>query len=292
MLRKTNYILLIIVGMLLIISNSSFAAKAKKVTPGNYKGIAKLMRENGFKAKTASWTSNIAQTTEGSKTETSETKAWISGNKYRMESKDKQKQQIQVILDDGNNFYMYNPAEKKAFKMGDVKNTMFASILNSDVVAESARQRKQAKKVGTETIDGKACDILEYRSTLNVLNSTVNSDVKEWLWVKEQFPLKSIVKTPKHQMKIAFMSTDVPASETITDVKNLVINVPMDETLFSLPEGTKIETMEMPNNAMSGKAAGEQSQGGNSQPDTTGNAQEEEQSGPPPVVKDILKGLF
>ena len=47
-------------------------------------------------------------------------------------------------------------------------------------------------------------------------------------------------------MKIVFMTTEVPASETVHVVKDLTLDKPVDDSLFVLPAGTKVETLEMP----------------------------------------------
>jgi hypothetical protein len=257
------------------------------------------LQENGFKHKTAAWTSVSTATDENNKTTTSEGKVWLSGNKYRMEAKD-QKGKLNVFIQDGTDTFMVVPGEKKALRWGPGADKMFSGILSGDVVAESAKQRKQAKKIGSETLDGKLCAIYAYTSTVTVMENTVSSDVKEWNWTSEVFPIKSVVKTPKHKMKISFMTMDVPASETVTLIKDLVLDKPIDESLFQVPAGYKIETLDMPDSgqgnapaaggeesqpAKSGKASSA-SEGGSS--DDQGEAKEK----PAVDVNKLLKGLY
>lgn len=192
---------------------------------------------------------------------------------------------------------MYTPAERKAIKWGKALESMYAGMLSSDLVAESARQRKTAKKIGSETLEGKPCDIYIYKQTVTFMQNQVTSDVKEWFWAAEKFPLKTVVNTPKYQMKMMFITTDVPASETTSVIKDLKFDQTLDAGLFTLPAGTKVETMEMPA-AMGG---GEGAEEGNAGPGKTGKAKaaasegsdEDEGSQQPPVdVNKLIKGLF
>jgi len=287
--------------LLLALGASGLAAKSAPAEKAPHRSIPQIMREYGFKHKTASWTSVSTTKEEGGKTTTSEGKMWISGNKYRMESRDKQNNKTMVMIDDGQVMYMYDPAEKKAFVWGPGVEAMFGSMLNSDLVAESARQRKTARKVGSEVVDGKACDIYAYQSKITVMKNPVTSDVKEWLWKAEQFPIKTVVNTPKHKMKIMIMSMDVPASETTNEIKNLVLDKPVDESLFSLPAGTQVETMDMPEGRPGGD--GDEERPRTSAPKGKASAapedEEEEasESGdsdqqPPVDVNKLIKGLF
>lgn len=270
------------------------AAQSPKATK-SAKRIPQLMREGGFKHNTASWTTVSTQTDDQGKAKTSEAKMWLSGDKYRMESKD-EKGKVMAFLDDGKDVYMLNVSEKKAYLWGPSVEKMFGNVLNSDMVAESARQRKAAKKVGSESVEGKPCDIYAYKSTVSFMDNAVTSDVKEWVWAKENFPLKSKVNTPKHAMKIVFMTTEVPASESVSVVKDLALDKPVDDALFTLPAGVKVETLEMPAgmNANAGQDEGAAARAKTSKEKPgKGEAQsEEQQDGPPPAVKDMLKGLF
>jgi outer membrane lipoprotein-sorting protein len=245
---KVKTAVIVLLGGLLGMGSLGAAAEtAKKET----KHISKLMRENGFKHATASWTVLTTQTDENNKVTKSESKMWLSGDKYRMEAQDQKGKQM-IYLDDGKEVYLCNPAEKKAFRWGPSVESMFGSIMSGDLVAESARQRKTAKKLGSETVEGKPCDIFAYRSTVTVMSNPVTSDVKEWCWSQEKFPIKSQIKTPKHTMKIVFMTTEVPASESVNLVKDLELDKSLDESLFTLPADLKVETLELPGGAAGG----------------------------------------
>ncbi len=262
------------------------AAKSGQTAAPAKKHIAQLMREHGFKHKTANWTTRTVQKDETGKTTNSEGKMWIDGDKYRMESKDPKDGKLMVMIDDGQEMYMYTPAERKAVKWGQAMESMYSGMLSSDLVAESARQRRTAKKIGSEVVDGKPCDIYSYKQTVTFMQNQVTSEVTEWLWTAEKFPIKTVVKTPKYQMKMMFITTDVPASETTSTIHDLVYDRPTDAALFTLPAGTKVETLEMP--VAPGGAAG-------SGKTKAAASEEDEDQGEPELPVDVnkmLKGLF
>ena len=154
-----------------------------------------MMRENGFKHETASWTTVGTQTDENGKITTTEAKVWLSGDKYRMETKERKSGKLMVFLDDGKDVYMVKPDEKKAYLWDPAAEKMFGQIMSSDMVSEAIRQRKTAKKIGSETVEGKPCDIYAYKSTVTFMDNAVTSDVKEWCWAKENFSIKNLIKT-------------------------------------------------------------------------------------------------
>jgi outer membrane lipoprotein-sorting protein len=291
-----KWLAMFVLGLTLGLVQVGQAAKAAATDKAGHHSIVQTMRDNGFKHKTASWTTAMTVKDDTGKVTNSEAKMWLSGDKYRMANKD-QNGKSMIMIDDGKETYMLNPAEKTAYKWGPGVESMYSSVLASDVVAESARQRKHAKKIGSEAVDGKPCDIYAYKSSVTFMGSTVTSDVKEWTWTSEKFPLKTVAKTPKHQMKIVFMTTDVPASESTNVIKDLVFDGPIDEGLFTLPAGTKVETMDMPQGmtAGEGSAAGRPAVKGKSgQPGSSGESEGSEgQNQKPPVdVNKMLKGLF
>jgi outer membrane lipoprotein-sorting protein len=289
---------LIALGALMLVPGAAAAKAGKEAAPAK-KHIVQMMREHGFKHKTASWTTQTSQKDDTGKVVNSEGKMWIDGDKYRMESKNQQDGKQMVLLDDGQEMYMYTPADRKAIKWSKSMEAMYSGMMSSDIVAESARQRKTAKKVGAEAIDGKPCDIYVYKQTVTFMQNQVTSDVKEWFWAPEKFPIKTVVNTPKYQMKMMFISTDVPASETTSVIKDLKFDAPLDAGLFALPAGTKVETMEMPP-AMGGggEEAEPPAKAGKAKPAAASEEGSEEGGGgeepkqPPVDVNKMLKGLF
>jgi hypothetical protein len=254
------------------------ATKAKK-------SVVQMMKEAGFKHKTAQWTMFSTTTSKDGKTHKSESKMWISGEKYRMQAKDQKSGETMVYIDDTKVKYMYMPDDKKAVKITPKVESMYSGYLDSDMVAQSARQRKTAKKVGSGKVDGKKCGIYTYKNTVTVMGNEVKSDVKEWVWKKENLPLKSIVKTKAYKMNMGYMSMDMPESETTTLIKDVVLDKPIKDSLFKIPAGTKIETIEGAYGA-GAKPKSRPAKKGKSKPATPKDGEI------PDEVKEMMKGFF
>ncbi len=270
---KRLFALLLGLGLLSGVGQTGWAAKSDS------KSLVQNMRESGFSFKTASWTALSTQKDSRGKVTKSEVKIQISGDQYRLETKNPENGEKMVFIDTGKVKYMYMPDDKKALKLTPRMQEMYSGILSSDLVAESARQRKKAKKVGKGKVDGKPCTIYTYKSTLKMMGGTITSDVKEWVWNKKNFPLKSMVKTPKQKMNTGFSTVELPASETETVIKDLVLDKKIPASRFKLPAGTKIEEpeeMDMPRGSGRPKMP----------PLPTG------EDAPPPEVQDMLKNLF
>lgn len=239
---KIYRILLVIVGMICISSSPGWAndESGKVGVKANYDNTVRFLRKNGFTAKTAVWTETITCTMEG-KTTTSEAKSWISGDRYRRDSissEEKQTQRIVVTLDDGQDLYFYKPGQKHAIKFKN--STNFEGVLSKFPTAQET-----VKKIGTETIAGKVCDVLTFRRTVNVMESHSIDDVKEWMWAEERFPMKYIATAVGHPMIIsdeAHKSKIIQPSEETSIVKDVVLNGPIDENLFVLPSEIKVES--------------------------------------------------
>lgn len=275
---KRLSVTVMVAAMMLSIGSAGYAGKSSKSIP-------EVLRQHGFKHQTASWTTvSTSKDSKGKVTKTTG-KMWLKGNKYRLETKDKKQNKTTVFIDDGKERIVYMPEDKKAIKWSKEMESMYGGLMNSDVVAESARQRANAKKAGTGKVDGKKCTIYTYKSTLTYMNSKVTSDVKEWVWKKESIPLKSIVKTPKHKMQMGFMAVDVPASESTTEIKDIVLDKKIKDSLFTVPTGTKIETM---SSAMQSRPKMKKSSGKKSTPKAPKKGEQEI----PAEVQDMLKGLF
>ncbi|MCD4813704.1 hypothetical protein K8S19_08445 [bacterium] len=251
------------------------------------KSIGQIMRDAGFKHKNASWTAVSTHKDEKGKTDTTLSKIWFSGDKYRLEAVNAQDGKDVIFIDDGKMKYIYMPDEKKAIKITPDMESSYGQMMSADIIAESARQRKKAKKTGTGKVDGKKCTIYEYKTSLTVMNSTIKGDVKEWVWKKENFPLKSIMKTPRQKMDMGFMTTEMPAAETTTIIKDLKFGKKIKASMFVLPKGTKVETMKAP------PAGGSKTKRPPvTKQKSTKQKQEEIPEEIPAVVKDLMKNFF
>jgi outer membrane lipoprotein-sorting protein len=200
------------------------------------------MKQSGFSFDSAQWTSNTTQDDGSGNVKKSNQKFWISGRQMRIETLDEESGETFVILDDGNQQYLYNPKENTAMVMNEMMKGMYSGLLNSEAFKQGAENRKNAKTTGSETINGKPCTIKEYEN--NVMNIT--SQVKEWVWDAKQFPMKSIVTVPGQTITMMGQSIKMPGSKTESVVTEVSLDQPIDASLFKLPAGVKVESMGNP----------------------------------------------
>ena len=111
--------------------------------------------------------------------------------------------------------YIYNPEENIAMKMEVDTDTQSAV---EDVLSIQSRN---PTVVGTETIDGKLCTVVEYVDP--------EGKVKTWLWQKQGLPVRMEVTTTEGISR--------------TDWKNFEFG-DIPDSMFELPAG--VEIMEMP----------------------------------------------
>ena len=134
---------------------------------------------------------------------------WIKGNKMRSETV-AEGQTIIMILDmDAQKMYVYYPDQDMAVEMGYEPG-------------ESAIDEAQAIAgysptiIGTETIDGKVCLVVEY--------SVEGSTVKMWLWEEYGFPIR--------------IETTTSEGMIIAEYRNIEFG-DIPDSMFELPEGVE-----------------------------------------------------
>jgi outer membrane lipoprotein-sorting protein len=157
--------------------------------------------------------------------ETITSKVWSTETKERMESTVMGQKSITIIDKEKQVMYMYDPDQNMAMKM-DFSGTETTGPAQS--FSEIMGQYNPTT-VGTETIDGKKCTVIEYESTVG--DATVTQ--KMWVWQKYGFPIRV-------EMTSSLMGTPVT---TVMEMKNIDFGHIPDNT-FELPKG--VEIMEMP----------------------------------------------
>ncbi|MEW6515562.1 MAG: hypothetical protein AB1439_01475 [candidate division FCPU426 bacterium] len=286
-MRTSRVVVAVLTAAVLLAGSgtASLAAKGKAAGVGN--SLAKTMRDMGFDYQHAQWTSQMTQTEEGGKVTKTSSQIWISGDKMRMETKDRRTGEQMIIIGDGKDEYIYNPKEKTATKMGAMMRGMFTGMMDSEAFQQAAERRKNAKKSGTETVSGKPCTIYAYQQTFGGLTS----DVKEWVWTGKNFPMKTIVSTPKQAMTMMGMKTTVPASTTESVVTDLVLNKAVPASMFELPKGAKVQDMDKMMQGGQGGEDEEEDEGEDEGGDEGGDDGQGKDQIPPEVQK-MMKGLF
>jgi len=140
-------------------------------------------------------------------------KAWLKSNRMRTEMTQQGTNVVTLIDNDAKTMYAYMPAQNLAMKIpfdpaqvpkaptGDAE-----SILNSN-----------ARIVGTETIDGKVCSVVEYTSG--------QDSVKTWIWQDKGLPIR--------------IETTSSTGKTTIEYKNIDFS-DIPDSMFELPAGVTI----------------------------------------------------
>jgi outer membrane lipoprotein-sorting protein len=87
----------------------------------------------------------------------------------------------------------------------------------SDLVQRAFDWKKTGRKIGSETLHGRPCDVYEINETTD--GQTLKGKV--WLWTANGFPLRTVMQTGS-----------TTAEMTVTDVQ---LDVPLPDSLFQPP---------------------------------------------------------
>lgn len=136
-----------------------------------------------------------------------EGKLYMKGEKSRIEFSPQGQKMVSII--DGDNAYTYSPGEDfaVAIPIGQAKAQ----------VPEIKDYKTDCQQLGDEIIDGKDCGIYQCMEGDNVIKVWVSKDI--------DFPLKVI------------------AGGATTYYKNAIIDAAIDDSLFALPAGMKVQDM-------------------------------------------------
>jgi len=153
--------------------------------------------------------------------ETSSSKAWIKGNKTKIETKTEVKTSVVIIDGNKQTYISYTIGDKQAYKMD------YESQKNPDTPLKFAKDDNQAddiitKNLSDETINGKICKVTQYS-----LPGT-NDYTKIWAWKENGLMIK--------------METKSAGTTMTTEYKNLEIKKVKDSD-FNLPKEMEIVDM-------------------------------------------------
>ncbi|MDY6966441.1 MAG: DUF4412 domain-containing protein [Halobacteriota archaeon] len=160
----------------------------------------------------------------GGPLETTTTKVWSTETKQKMESTMMGQTTITIIDQEKQEMYSYFPDQNMAMKLD-------FSDSETSQQAESFTEIMEDYSptiVGTETIDGKLCTIIEYESSINDAQTTQ----KVWVWQRYGFPIRVEATTT-----IAGTPTT-----TVMEMKNIEFG-PIPDSTFELPAGVDIQEM-------------------------------------------------
>ncbi len=132
-------------------------------------------------------------------------KLYIKGNKSRVESPN------MIMIYNGSTQYIYYPQQNYAVALSySPRETL--QLINQAFGTQMPSENEVARKlVGEETVDGKLCDVYEYSYQERI--------VKVWTAKNLNMPIK------------------IEEGVFGTYYKNIVVNKPIDDSLFELPSG-------------------------------------------------------
>ena len=147
---------------------------------------------------------------------------WVKGDNRRMEMTAEGQKMITIINGDKQEMYMYYPGENMAMKMD------FGQAPESAVEEAASIEQYNPTVIGTETIDGKLCTVVEYASP--------EGSAKMWIWQKHGFPIRMEMTTPEGTLRVEFKNVDfgdipdstfeLPADVEIMDLQSMMESMP------------------------------------------------------------------
>ncbi len=140
---------------------------------------------------------------------------WMKRNNMRMEITAEGQKMITIMNGDKQEMYMYFPEQNMAMKMD------FSEAPESAVEEAVSIEQYNPTVIGTETVDGMLCTVVEY--------VVPEGSAKMWLWQKHGFPVRMEMTASDGTSRI--------------DWKNIEFGDISDDK-FKLPAG--VEIMEMP----------------------------------------------
>ncbi|MDD5626058.1 MAG: DUF4412 domain-containing protein [Patescibacteria group bacterium] len=157
---------------------------------------------------------DLIMTTQGAPSTTS--KVWLKKNKMRTEATMGGQTIISLMDTEAQTIYTYMPAQNMAMKSDFSGGAPLSPTSNIE--------EYKPKTIGTETIDGKICSIVEYNAQ--------GENTKSWIWKEKGLPIK--------------IEMTAPEGKTTMEYKNIEF-VDIPDNMFELPAGVKIT--EMPKSA-------------------------------------------
>jgi len=139
---------------------------------------------------------------------------WVKKNKMRTESTVQGQKMVILIDGDAQTMYQYMPAQNTAIKMTWDPNTQSATGQSASIASYNP------VVVGTDTIDGKLCTVVQY--------TVQGNNVKAWIWQDRGLPIR--------------IETTTAQGTAVVELKNIQF-VDIPDSQFTLPAGVQISQM-------------------------------------------------
>jgi len=157
-------------------------------------------------------------------------KVWVKGNKARVELKHPLMGDLDVIAD-GKYIYQVSPSQKQATKTDQAKATGGRDAWQM-FVANVEQLRQGARKVGSERIEGYACDIYTRRQSSGGETATLRAWITRSL--QPPLPLKVV-----RQITIQRPNASLSQTQTVR-IRRLRLNGDVPDRLFTLPSDVRV----------------------------------------------------
>ena len=131
-----------------------------------------------------------------------------------------------ISLVNGNDIFMFQPGATVGMKLDRATVRQQAKgIDNDDLIQQIQQWKARGRKIGSETLNGRACDIYEISETIN----GQATKGKVWLWTRNDFPLHTV-------LQIGSLATEMTMSEVELDV-------PVADELFQTPPNMQFQDL-------------------------------------------------
>jgi len=197
----------------LVFASSLALAQSSKMAPGKGGGtspVASLSRASLAKSAQFTVTSTLAP--QGAPAETQVFKVAVSGPKARLDYKDKTLGEVRYLVNEKGTFF-FIPANKAAQKM----NLKIEDGLNT-IFSQASQVLSGAKKSGTATVSGVACDVYKNAKTGSVLYLGTAPGFK--------LPVKMEIKNSGGVQQM--------------QASGIKLNAAIPDAFFALPVGTQV----------------------------------------------------
>lgn len=131
-----------------------------------------------------------------------------------------------ISLVNGNDIYIFQPGAFIGMKLDRAAARQQARGVETDeLIQQMQRWKATGRKLGSETLAGRECDVYE-------INETVNGQAtkgKVWLWKKNDFPLRTV-------LQIGSLAAEMTMGEVEFDV-------PVTNELFQTPPNMQFQDL-------------------------------------------------
>lgn len=145
---------------------------------------------------------------------------WIKGNNMRIDTTVEGEVVSMIMRGDDQVSYMYRPDDNMALK------TVLEEVPESATVDVEALRDLNPAIIGTETIDGMRCTVIEYVA----MEKPEEVKMKQWIWLKNGLPVQTEMTSPSGTSRIEMKNFDFGS------ISDTTFEIPADVEIRDLAE--------------------------------------------------------